>query len=261
MKYWEFYLEPTRYTEDFYHIGSRTAPCWLLKSTDGLILIDTGLPQTLYHILLNIQKLGLDYRDIKHILHSHGHIDHIGGTRALVELTGAKTYVGERDADMVRGNNQLQWTNEFHRPFEEPFEPDYLIKDGEELVIGDKTFLCLSTAGHTAGTLTLFFNVTDEGKSYRAAMFGGGGLKSMERAYLEKYGLSMSLREEFLQGIDRVFEEKVEVHVGNHLGDNKHFEKLGKIGGKKNPFIDGESWKWFLSMRRAEAVEFFKNDP
>ena len=53
----------------------------------------------------------------------------------------------------------------------------------------------------------------------------------------------------------------MEVHVGNHLGDNKHFEKLGKIGGKKNPFIDGESWKWFLSMRRAEAVEFFKNDP
>ena len=44
MKYWENYLEPVKYTDGFYHIGSRNGPCWLLESDDGLILIDTGMP-------------------------------------------------------------------------------------------------------------------------------------------------------------------------------------------------------------------------
>ena len=44
------------YTDDIYHIGSKNAPCWLIKSTDGLILLDTGLPKTLYQIIDNIYK-------------------------------------------------------------------------------------------------------------------------------------------------------------------------------------------------------------
>ncbi len=260
MEYWDFYLKPTKYTDDFYHIGSQNAPCWLLKSSDGLILIDTGLPQTLYQILLNIISLGLDYRQIKHIIHSHGHIDHIGGTRALVALTGAKTYIGNGDADMVEGKNQLQWTNEFNRVFEEPFVPDVKIHDEDDIIIGDKKFKFYETPGHSRGALTLYFNVTDKGKEYTAGMFGGGGLKSMSKEYLNKYGLPLSLREDFIKSIDRVYDMVPDVHVGNHLGDNKHFEKLNKVGGTDNPFIDGTSWKWFLDKRKSEAIEYFKNN-
>ena len=259
MKYWEFYLKPTKYTDDCYHIGSRNAPCWLIKSSDGLILIDTGLPQTLYQILLNIELIGLDYKNIRHIIHSHGHIDHIGGTRALVALTGAKTYIGSGDADTVSGKNQLQWTNEFKRPFEEPFEPDFIIEEGE-LNIGDKEFTFYETPGHSQGTLTLFFNVKEKGKEYVAGMFGGAGLKSMEKSYLDKYGLPYTLRDDFIKGIDKVFDMVPDVHLGNHLGDNRHFEKLEKTTETDNAFIDGTSWKWFLSKRKQEALEFFKED-
>ena len=260
MNYWDYYLEPTQYTDDIYHIGSKNAPCWLIKSLDGLILLDTGLPKTLYQILENINKLGFDYHDIRHIIHSHGHIDHIGGTRALVEMTGAKTYIGEGDADMVRGVNQLQWTNEFNMPFEEPFEPDVIIKDGDEITIGEKTFTFYACPGHTQGTLTIFFNCYDDGKEYRAGMFGGAGLLSMCKKYLDKYSLPHSLREDFIQGIDRMMDEVIDVHLGNHLGDNKHAEKMAAMGGEKNPFLDGTSWKWFLEKRRAEAIEKFKTE-
>ncbi|MBQ3116637.1 MAG: MBL fold metallo-hydrolase [Clostridia bacterium] len=78
MEYWTYKLDPIKYTDDIYHVGSKTAPAWIIKSTDGLIMLDTGLPKTLYQILDNINKLGFDYRDIKHIIHSHGHIDHLG---------------------------------------------------------------------------------------------------------------------------------------------------------------------------------------
>ena len=259
MEYWNFYLEPTKYTDDCYHIGSRNAPCWLIKSTDGIILLDTGLPHTLYQIMINLNVLGLDYHEIKHIIHSHGHIDHIGGTRALVQLTGAKTYIGSGDEDTVRGLDELTYVNEFSMKYEEPFEPDVIVTNGKKITIGDKTFTFISTPGHTRGTMSIFFNCTDKGKKYTAGMFGGGGLLTMAYEYLDKYNLPHSLREDFIKSIERVYDYNVEVHLGNHLGDNKHKEKLAAINEKNNPFIDATTWKWFLDKRKAEALEFFKS--
>ena len=261
MKYWENYLEPVKYTDGFYHIGSRNGPCWLLESSDGLILIDTAMPKDLYGIVYNIGKLGYELKDVKHILHSHGHIDHIGGTRALVAMTGAKTYIGRGDVDMVMGKNQLQWTNEFKILFEEPFTPDVIIDDGDEIDIGDRHFKFYSCPGHTEGTLAFFFNVTEKGKELVAGSFGGAGLNTMSKAYMDKYGISYSRREDFIHSIDRMMDNVPEVHVGNHLGDNAHFSKLARVGGENNPFVNGSTWQQFLAHRRKEAVEAFEKDP
>ena len=261
MEYWTFKLEPTKYTDDIYHVGSKNAPAWIIKSTDGLIMLDTGLPKTLYQVLDNMSKLGLDYHDIKHIIHSHGHIDHVGGTRALVELTGAKTYIGAGDEDTVRGVDQLQWTNEFGMKYEEGFEPDVIVHDGDEIQIGEKTFKFVACPGHTRGVMSIFFNCTDNGKEYRAGMFGGAGLNTMRYVYLDKYSLPHSLREQFIESLQKVYDEKVEVHLGNHLGDNKHGEKMELVGKiDTNPFTDGSSWKWFLDKRKAEALALFEKE-
>lgn len=254
-------MAPVKYTDGFYHIGARYSPSWLLESTDGLILLDTGMPDTLPEILEKIKLLGYDVQDVKHILHSHGHIDHIGSTRALVEMTGARTYIGRGDEDTVSGRDELQYTNEFKMSFEGAFLPDVIVGDGDVLTIGNRRFEFLSTPGHTRGTLTIFFNVTDGGRDYRAGMFGGGGLNTLSSAYLKKYGLPATLRDEFIAGIDRILDERVEVHVGNHLGDNGHAEKLARMGEGTNPFLDGTTWRPFLLRRRAEAVAKFAEDP
>lgn len=254
-------MAPTKYTDGFYHIGARSAPSWLLESTDGLILIDTGMPSTLTEILEKIAALGYDVRDVRHILHSHGHIDHIGSTAALVRMTGARTYIGRGDEDTVSGRDGLQYTNEFRMPFEGAFLPDVIIEDGDRLTIGNRTFDFIASPGHTRGTLSLFFNVTDRGREYRAGMFGGGGLNTLSSEYLARYALPATLREDFLASIDRVLCEEVEVHVGNHLGDNGHMAKLARMGGEENPFLDGSTWRPFLTRRRAEAVEKFAADP
>ena len=207
--------------------------------------------------------LGYELKDVRHIVHSHGHIDHIGGTRAILSLTGAKTYIGRADADMVTAKNQLQWTNEFKIPFEEPFTPDVLIDDGDVIEIGNRRFEVYSCPGHTAGTMTMFFNVTEQGRELRAGMFGGAGLNTMSKAYMDKYGLPYSLRDDFIASIDRMMDKIPEVHVGNHLGDNAHFPKLEKreLGCEQNPFVDGKTWQQFLTTRRREALAAFEKDP
>ena len=56
----------------------------------------------------------------------------------------------------------------------------------------------------------------------------------------------------------RFADETVEVHLGNHLGDNAHHDKLSRVGGETNPFIDTTTWRRFLEMRKAQAEEYFK---
>lgn len=251
-------LSPVRYADGLYYIGTNASPAWILESTEGLIMIDTAMPEDLELLLSNIRSLGYDVLNIKHIIHSHGHIDHIGCTKAIVEMTGARTYIGSGDEDSVSGRNELQWTNEFGMKFEGAFEPDVIINDNDEIEIGDKSFRFIACPGHTRGVLSIFFNVTENGKEYRAGMFGGAGLKSMELEYLEKYSLPTTLRDDFIKSIERVMTEPVDIHLGNHLGDNMHRLKINEITEAYNPFIDITSWQSFLVKRKSDAIEYFK---
>ena len=251
-------FEPVRYADGLYYIGTNSSPSWILESSDGLIMIDTAMPADLEFLLNNIKSLGYDFHDIRHIIHSHGHIDHIGCTRALVDLTGARTYIGKGDEDCVAGRNQLQWTNEFHMKYEGAFEADVIIHDSDEIIIGNRRFKFLASPGHTRGVLTFFFNVSEKGREYKAGMFGGAGLSSMALEYLNRYGLPTSLRDDFLHSIDRALKESVDIHLGNHLGDNDHRLKVLQMSESNNPFLDGSTWPAFLEKRRAEAIEFFK---
>lgn len=254
------FVTPVKYADSLYYIGTKSSPSWLLESTDGLILIDTAMPEDLDLLLDNIKKLGHDVCEVRHILHSHGHIDHMGCTAAIVARSGAETYIGRGDEDSARGRNELQWTNEMGIPYLGAFEPDRILKDGDTVTIGNREFHFVATPGHTVGTMSFFFNVTDGGREWRAGMFGGGGLNSLSLAYLDRYGLPHSLREDFLASIDKVFDERVEMHLGNHIGDNCHMKKLARLGGGENPFLDGSTWKLFLAARRAQAVEYYKTN-
>lgn len=251
---------PVKYTDGLYYIGTRNSPSWIMEGKTGLIMIDTAMPEDFDYITENIKKLGYELKNIKHIIHSHGHIDHIGCTKALVSLSGAKTYIGFGDEDSVSGKNQLQWTNELNMPFDCAFEPDVIIHDGDIIDIDGISFRFVSTPGHTAGVMSMFFNITDKGKDYIAGMFGGAGIYSMALKYLDKYSLSHSLRDTFLESIKKIYNEKVDIHLGNHLGDNKHFEKLERVGGTTNPFVDTNSWQEFLDKRYKMASEFFKEN-
>lgn len=91
-------MEPFRVFGNLYFVGTEPASAHLIDTGAGLILLDSGYPETLYLVLDSIRRLGFRLEDLALILHSHGHIDHIGGTRALVELTGAKTAIGAADA-------------------------------------------------------------------------------------------------------------------------------------------------------------------
>ena len=101
-------------------------------------MLDSGYQHSLYLVLHNMHILGLNPLDIKYIVHTHGHIDHLGATRALIELTGAKTFLGKEDKDYANGKLDLIYAKELGMEYNEFFEPDVLLSDGDKITLGNK---------------------------------------------------------------------------------------------------------------------------
>lgn len=248
---WLEYIKPFKMADNLYFVGAKGGSSHVIDTGEGLIMIDSGYPQTLYQVIENMHIMGLNPMDIKYIVHSHGHYDHLGATKALVELTGAKTFLGEADYDFATGKVDLTWAKELGaKEFGESFEPDVLLKDGDIITLGNTTIRCVSTPGHTPGTMSFFFNAFYKGKEYACGMHGGVGVDSMKKWFLEKYNLPYSCREDFLNSFKKVRNEKVEIFVGNHVGNNKTLDKMTKITDDFNPFIDetGKEWVEFLDV-------------
>ena len=243
---WNEYTAPFRIIDNLYFVGNIASSSHLIDTDDGLVLIDTGYPQTLYMLIESIWELGFDVRNIKHILHSHGHYDHLGATKALVKLTGAKTWIGEADASYANGSIDLTWAKELGLEYHEQFEPDFLVNDGDVFELGNIRIEMLGTPGHTPGTISFFFDMPHKGRSLTVGMHGGVGTNSMQKSFLEKYGLDFSCRKDFFSGIERLLKKKVDVFIGNHTWNNDTIGKSKSITEEHNPFIDETAWPAFL---------------
>lgn len=114
-----------------------------------------------------------------------------------------------------------------------------MLTDGDIFKCKNTSVRAVSTPGHTAGTMSFFFNVSDGKDTYTAAMFGGAGVNSMTKEFLNKYNLPLSCRDDFRNSLDKVRNEKVDILIGNHPGDVDtagKFNKMKDVG--VNPFID-----------------------
>lgn len=249
------YIRPFRIFGNLYFVGTYPSSVHLIDTGEGLILIDTGYLDNLYLTVNNIWELGFNPKDIKYILLSHGHYDHVNGAAALAALTGAKTFIGAEDLPLVSGA-----VNHFPTVVY-PFIPDELLYDKDEVVLGNTKILCLSTPGHTDGTMSFFFHATDGANSYRVGMFGGAGTNTLTEDFIVRNALSMENRNKFFNSIERLKKEQVEIFIGNHVGNNDTAgkQKLLEIS-EQNPFIDGEAWGRFLDLCRQKLEKIIKKE-
>ena len=241
---WEDYIKPAKMFGNLYFIGVRAVCTHLIDTGDGLIIIDPGYYESFYLILNNIWELGFKPKDIKYIVITHAHYDHMDCVADLVAMTGAKTFIAKADLPLLTGED-------YHYPIR-PFTPDVLLEDGDIISLGNTEILCKATPGHTDGTMSYFFNVTDGEKTYRAGMFGGAGTNTLVPSFLDKYNRDPICRQEMLDSLLKMKQEKVELFLGNHLPNNHTEEKLALLEtAEVNPFIANSQAEWeaFLDER------------
>ena len=92
---WNTPQDPYRVHGNTWFVGTNGLSSLLIETSDGLILVDGGLPQSAPLIDANIRELGFDPLDIKALLVSHVHFNHAGGVNALQRLTRAPVFTSE----------------------------------------------------------------------------------------------------------------------------------------------------------------------
>ena len=95
-------IEPYRVIGNIYYVGTASISSFLIRTTDGLVLIDTGYERMVPGIRASIEKLGFRIQDVKIMLSSHSHIDHVQGHAAMQKLTGAQIMALGEDAAAIK---------------------------------------------------------------------------------------------------------------------------------------------------------------
>lgn len=257
---WQDLLEPVRIFGNLYFVGTIPASTHILETKDGLIMFDSGYQETLYVVIDNMYRVGLNPHDIKMILHTHGHIDHFGATPALIEMTGAKAGIGEPDKTYVTDKENLSWADELELPHRS-FIPDFTYSDGDVISFGGVDIKCVATPGHTPGTTTFVFDVTDGEKTLTACLLGGVGLNSMQKWFLGKYNLSEATRNAFPDSMDRFGSIDADIFLGNHAKNNGTPEKIQRLlKGEKDAFICKGENKIFAEHTKQRYLDMLKDE-
>ena len=261
----EFYKHPSiaRYApfqiaDGLYYVGDSKVCIHLIDTGDGLILIDSGYLGTEHLLVDSIWRAGFDPADIKIILHTHGHSDHFGASGEFKRMYGCKLAISKVDAEFLKTVS----LNKTLYPLATVPEFDMEIEDGDIISLGNVNIRCVLSPGHTEGVLSLFFDVTYEGKRYTAGMFGGIGTNALTLKHIYKNGYTEALPHTMLKTIEMLRGESVDIHLGNHPSNNRTLEKRAKqLAEGGNPFIDKTSFGTMLdSLEKTVRGIIAEND-
>jgi metallo-beta-lactamase class B len=166
-KDWDDYNKPAppvRIHANTYYVGTCGVSSILITGKAGDILIDGGTQEDADLIIESIRWLGFRPSDVKIILHSHEHFDHVGGIGRLQQLIGAQLFASA-DAARVFATGAPNGADP-QAAIEKPFPTarvDRIIHDGDTVILGDLFLTAVATPGHTPGALTWHWGSCDGG--------------------------------------------------------------------------------------------------
>jgi metallo-beta-lactamase class B len=240
-------IAPTRIFDNLYAIGNSGTVAYVIRTTDGLLMIDSlGANQVETLLLPGFQALGLDPAQVKVILIGHGHADHFGGAPYMQEHFGSKVYISAADWDLMEHPSTSA-----QQKGPPPVLPkhDQVVAEGQPVVLGDLKVMPVAIPGHTPGSMGYIFPVKDGGKTRMAAIYAGTILTPN---IISDQGLQT-----YLQSVKHFQQEtkkaKVEVEIQNHPLMDPIQTKLDKLKARKpgepNPFVVGQAgYQKFLDV-------------
>ena len=206
-----------RIFDDLLIIAQKETNCFVLRSSEGLIVLDAIWPcqQAFDAIISAVRETGWDPGAIRKLVLTHGHVDHTGCGRWLREAFHAETYLSQRDdrfwaEEPIKRDRPETWKD---------YDIDVYVGEGDVIALGDKRLLVYETHGHTPGGLSYIFNVTENGVSHQAALWGGSAPP------MSRHGTIQYLRslEHFMEQAER---QNVEVALSNHTALDNGLERI-----------------------------------
>jgi metallo-beta-lactamase class B len=229
---------------NIYYVGATDISSHVISTPAGLILLDTGSAQMLPVIRANVEKLGFRVQDIKIILSSHAHWDHVEGHAAMQALTGAEVMAVGEDATAIASgvDNSALGAQGW-----KPVKVNRILKDGESVTLGGVTMQALLTPGHTKGCTTWTTTVQDGGRSYLVVFVGGIGIN--EGVKLVGNTRHPGIIEDYARTFRVLKDLNADVFLAQHPNIYGMAEKVQRLkaGGSSHPFIDPQGYQRAVS--------------
>ena len=251
-----WYASPYKIFDNLYWLGTRQHSSWALKTSAGIILIDTNFAWAIQpEIIDGMKKLGLNPADVKYVIISHAHGDHDQGAATLQKLSGAKVVMGAPD-----------WEDTLKRQPDVaggvPKKDISVGPEGTKITLGDTTVDVVFTPGHTPGTLSYIFPVKDGGRTVMVA-YSGGTLTGA-------FGKNGARWDEYIASQKRIAKAAADagasVLISNHSEYDEAYTKarlvaLKREEGEQNPFIVGQDGvqRYFTVMTECAMASKLRN--
>jgi metallo-beta-lactamase class B len=238
---------------NLHYVGTGTLNSFLFTTPEGHILINTNFEETVPLLRASIEKLGFKLTDIKIILGSHAHGDHMQADAMVKQLTGgAQVMAMEQDVPALKNMT----------PGDKPHPIDRVLKDGETVSLGGTTLTAHLTPGHTRGCTTWTTRIVDRGRPYDVVIACGGLQDGARLVNNKNYP---EIADDFARSVKKYRTLPADVFLASHSWFFDLAGKHAKLGGTTNPYVDPAGYKaWVDRMERdltTMLAEQKKNPP
>jgi metallo-beta-lactamase class B len=243
---------PFRIAGNLYYVGSRGLASYLVTTSEGHILINSNLEESVPMLRASIEKVGFKYNDLKIVLISHAHFDHNAGSALIKKQTGAKYMVMAEDVSTVEsgGTTDFNYGNDKGTYYPRT-TVDRTLRDKDEVKLGDAVLVAHLTAGHTKGCTTWTMKVRDGGTTYDAVIVCSPNVNPGYK--LVNNAAYPGIADDYARMFRTLTSLPCDLFLGAH---GSYFELEAKYGrmqkGDASPFVDPAGYKKLIAARTAE---------
>ena len=243
---WNEPFPPHRIADRLYYVGSKGLSSYLITTSKGHILINSSYERTVPLIRASVEKLGYKFSDVKILLGSHAHSDHMEGNALVKELTGAQVYVMRGDDQVITAGGKGQY---LYNATWKPCKVDRVLNDGDKVALGEAELVAHLTAGHTRGCTTFTMRARDGAKMYDVVIVGSPNVNPGYKLVGNKE--YPEIADDFARTFRVLKALKCDIFLGAHGNYYGMEGKFARMKAGTNPFVDPEGYRAYIDEREA----------
>ena len=241
--------DPDQLIDNIWWVGHTKVGSFLITTPEGHFLMDSTSTEEAHDVIENVVKAGFHLRDIRYIINTHAHAEHIGGLAAFkLLLPHAKIITTKETAEQLASGDRDEEGNTSY----EPVKVDGFIADNEKLTLGGVTLVAHHTPGHTKGVTTWSMQVTDKGTRYDVVFMGGMGTPNDED---EPGLLNNEMYPEIVSDFEKSFKtlrslpcDVFMTYRALSINLDAKVAKAKQGGNQVSPFVDPESCMAYIDL-------------
>lgn len=257
---WVKAYKPFRIAGNLYYVGTYDLACYLIATPQGHILINTGVASSAQQIKHNVEALHFKFADIKTLLTTQAHYDHVGAMAAIKKMTGAQMMIDAADAPVLTDGGSSDYALGGKGSMFAPLKPDRLLHDGDTVQLGNAVQLTmLHHPGHTKGSCSFLFTVQDKQRSYRVLIANMPSIVTEKKfAEITDYP---NIAQDYAYTLKAMKNIRFDIWLASHASQFKLHDKH-RPADAYNPaaFIDRQGFDAALSELQQQYDEKMKSE-